>query len=51
MDGTLTFCGQADRDAVNIVASEGGVSSTVDHRVGLIAGLASAVSDPERSAL
>jgi hypothetical protein len=45
------ICGQADRGAVHILAGEGRASSTVDHGVALIAGSASAISDPERSVL
>ena len=44
-------CGQADLGGVNIVAGEGRASATVDHGVALVAGSASAVSDPERSVL
>ena len=44
-------CGQADRAAVHILAGEGRGSTTIDHRVALVAGVASAVSGPERSVL
>ena len=40
-----------ERGAVNILAGEGRASIAVDHDVALVAGLASAVSDPERSVL
>ena len=45
------LCGQADLGAFNILAGEGRASTTVDHGVALVAGSASAVSDPERSVL
>ncbi|MGZ6622996.1 MAG: hypothetical protein ACXVHD_25630 [Solirubrobacteraceae bacterium] len=45
------LCGQADRGAFDILAGGGRESSTVDHGVALVAGSASAVSDPERSVL
>jgi hypothetical protein len=45
------ICGQADLGAVNIVAGGGRASATVGHGVALVAGVASAVSDPERSVL
>jgi hypothetical protein len=45
--------GQADRGPVNIMAGggRGCASNTVDHHAALVAGSASALRDPERSAL
>ena len=48
---TAHICGQADLGGINIVAGEGRASTTIDHRVALVAGVGSAVNGPERSAL
>ena len=45
------LCRQADRWPVNILAGEDRASNTVDHGAALVAASASAVSNPERSAL